>query len=402
MKRVKRYAEYFFCAAKLFIAYVYVLLHKRKLYEQNIWLIQEKHTEARDNGYYLFKYLRREHPDLNAFYSITKNSADRKKIEYYGNIIEADTLRHYIYYLSAKYSIGSQKFGACPYPTDWVNSFRFLCRNDQKVIFLQHGIIKDATPGLEYQKTRFDLFVCSAQREYLYVNNVLKYPQKNVKLIGLCRFDGLIDKVAKKQILIMPTFRQWLAARNREQYATFDECKIFKKSRFYKEYASLLTNQSLISEARKHGFRLIFYMHYSLQSFTPAFRDFNNDIVLIADRYEYDVQELMVESAIMVTDFSSVFFDFAYMGKPEAYFQFDEDDFRKRHYGSGYFNYRRDGFGPVFTNEKDVVEYLVQLMESGCNMEQTYIDRVNAFFAFRDKYNCKRNYESIKELEEEE
>ena len=399
MKRIKHYFEYIVCLEKLIIAFVYILFHKRELYGLDIWLIQEKHTEARDNGYHLFKYVREEYPELNVFYSITKDSADRKKLEHLENLIDSDTIKHYIFYLSAKYNIGSQKFGACPYPTDWVNRFHFLCRKDQKVIFLQHGIIKDAAPGLDYYKTKFDLFVCSSQREYSYVHNDLNYPENNVKLVGLCRFDGLINSIPKKYILIMPTFRQWLAAQHREQFATNEECKRFKESKFYKEYAALLTDQSLISEAKKNDFKMIFYMHYSLQSYTPVFDNLNNDIVIIADRKKYDVQKLMVESSIMVTDFSSVFFDFAYMGKPELYFQFDEDEFREKHYGNGYFDYRRDGFGPVFINKNDVVDYLIRLMQSGCNMEQIYNDRVNSFFIYRDQCNCKRNYDAIMELE---
>ena len=102
----------------------------------------------------------------------------------------------------------------------------------------------------------------------------------------------------------------------------------------------------------------------------------------------------------MVTDFSSVFFDFAYMKKPEIFFQFDEGAYRSKHYSEGYFDYRRDGFGPVYTDREDVVRCLIRLMENGCEMEQTYQDKVDAFFAFRDHSNCERNYEAIKALGE--
>ena len=129
------------CVLKLVLAFIYVQLNRRRLYTMNIWFIQEKHTEARDNGYHLFKYLRTSHPEINAFYAITRDSADRGKVETYGNLINAESLKHYIYHLAAKYSIGSQKFGACPYPTDFVNRFHSLCRKDQKVVFLQHGIL---------------------------------------------------------------------------------------------------------------------------------------------------------------------------------------------------------------------------------------------------------------------
>ena len=398
MSKVKRYFTYFMCVIKIFLAFIYTQLHKKGLYAKDIWLIQEKHTEARDNGYYLFKYIRTKHPEINAYYSITYDSTDKYKVVTFGNIIEADSITHYIYYLSAKNSIGSQRYGACPYPTDWVNRFRFLCRRDQKVIFLQHGITINATPGLDYYKSRFDLFVCSAKPEFDYIHDKLHYPDSNVKMIGFCRYDGLNNSKPKKQILIMPTFRKWLASQNREMDATNEESKLFKESRFYKEYTAVLTNQSLLSAARNYGFVLVFYLHYALQSYTHLFEPYNNNFVRIADRYKYDVQQLMVDSSIMVTDYSSVFFDFAYMRKPEVFFQFDEDEFRKKHYEQGYYDYRIDGFGPVFIEVNDVVDYLIHLMESDCKMEQIYLDRVNTFFPFRDDCNCKRNYEAIREL----
>lgn len=385
---------------KLFLAFIYVQFNRQRLYRMDIWLVQEKHTEARDNGYHLFKYLRTVHPEIKAFYSITRNSADRRKVEPYGNIIDADTIKHYVYYLSAKYSIGSQKWGACPYPTDWVNRFHFLCRKDQKIIFLQHGITKDAVPGLDFYRTNFDLFICAGKPEYQHILQNLHYPESNAKLVGFCRFDNLnIDKKGK-QILIMPTFRQWLAAEDREKDATAEECTKFMQSDFYANYAGLLLDLALLETARKNHYWIVFYLHYSLQSFTKTFAKYGNDVVTIADRQHYDVQQLMLESAVMVTDFSSVFFDFAYMKKPEIFFQFDEDAYRAKHYSEGYFDYRRDGFGPVYTDCEDVVRYLTELMENGCEMEQTYQDKVDAFFAFRDHSNCERNYEAIKALGE--
>ena len=45
---------------------------------------------------------------------------------------------------------------------------------------------------------------------------------------------------------------------------------------------------------------------------------------------------------------SSVAFDFAYLGKPVIYAQFDKEEFYEKHdYKAGYFNYERDGFGEV-------------------------------------------------------
>ena len=399
VKNLGKIGKYFICLIKIGVAYIYILINKNGIYKKEIWLIQEKHNEARDNGYHLFKFIRTEHPEVNAFYSITKDSVDRKKVIPYGNVINADSIRHYIYYLAAKNSIGSQPGGACPYPVSWVNQFRILCRKDQNIVFLQHGIIKDELPGLAYENTSYQLFVCSCKQEYEYVHTGLHYPESNVRILGLCRFDNLFDAPKpKRQILVMPTFRSYLLVNDIEKGAMKKERDCFVASEFFNQYHDLLTNESLISVLRNKGYKIIFYLHYAFQPYSITFSDCNNDVVIVADRYNYDVQQLMIDSTAMITDYSSVFFDFAYMNKPEVYFQFDEEKYRNSHYKKGYFDYRENGFGPVFTEVKEVVDYITNLIDNDCRIEDIYKQRVDSFFTFHDKCNCKRNFTAIQRL----
>ena len=390
-----RYMQY---SVKMILARVYILFFGRHLLKRDIWLFEEKHTEARDNAFHLYSYVKKNHPEINSYYVIKKGSADEKKITNYKTTIHADTLKHYVYWIVSKYSINSQPHGAAPNLGEWLKQFKKICRNDQKVIFLQHGIIKDVLPGLDYSLTKFDLFTCSAVPELSYVREGLHYPENNAKLLGLCRFDRLSLGETKKNILVMPTFRKWLVSANPESEASVDEVESFKKSEFYNRYYELLTDKLFIENVKKNGYKIVFYMHYALQSYTGAFSSCANDTVIIADRNHYDVQQLLMNSAVLITDFSSVFFDFAYMGKPEVFYQFDEEKYRGNHYQQGYFNYHKDGFGPVFSKMRDIAEYIDKLFCMECKMEKQYIDRVDSFFAFRDDRNCERNYTAIKEL----
>ena len=67
-------------------------------WNSNIWLISERHNQARDNGYCFYKYLREYKPECKAFYIIDKKSKDYKKIEKYKNVIQYDSWKHYFYY----------------------------------------------------------------------------------------------------------------------------------------------------------------------------------------------------------------------------------------------------------------------------------------------------------------
>lgn len=72
-------------------------------YKKRIWLIGEKRHEARDNGYWLYKYLRESHPEINAYYVITKSSSDLQKVKNLGDerIVWSDSLRHMVFYWAA-------------------------------------------------------------------------------------------------------------------------------------------------------------------------------------------------------------------------------------------------------------------------------------------------------------
>ena len=397
--KMQHYLKCGISSIKMILAWILLHLSKRGLLYQNIWLIEEKRTEARDNGYHLFRYLCKEHPEINAYYVITKDSADIWKVTSIGKVIYAESFQHYLYFLATKYNIGSQPYGAAPIPASWNNRLRKLYRKDQKLVFLQHGIIKDDLPMLYYENTHYDLFVSGAKPEYDYILKNFGYTQKNLKLLGLCRFDNLYNSSPGKTILVMPTFRKNLVAKDRERPANEKEIYKFKESLFYQGFSELLKNESLKEALHCYGYKIIFYLHYSLQSFTECFRAYEDDCIFVADRLHNDVQQLLMDSAILVTDFSSVFFDFAYMEKPEVFFQPDEKEYRAHHYSKGYFDYSAEGFGPVFFDSKETVNYLVNLLHNDCKLEKQYFGRINSFFTLRDTHNCERTFQAIYDLE---
>ena len=400
IKRYISYCYYLFCMGKTIVAYLVLHLFMRKLLHRNIWLIREKRTEARDNGYHLYKYIRTEHPEIEVYYVITKDSADYKKVSQYGKTVRASSFMHYIMWLAAKYSISSQQNGAVPDPTDVLFRLRALCRKGQKVIFLKHGIQKDEqSHEFDYQKTGFSLVCCTTKRECDFIRRTYGYPKSHTLILGLCRFDNLpLNGTPQKQILIMPTFRSWLTANNREKEATDAEKEKFLQSSFYCAYSDILSNKEFLDRIGRRGYKIVFYMHYSLQSYVKCFEKYASDIVIIANRKDYDVQQLLIDSSILVTDFSSIFFDFAYMGKPEVFYQFDENEYRKKHYHKGYFDYREDGFGPVITASDELIEWINDCVDRDAQIESYYFERINSFFDFRDNHNCERTFNAIIEL----
>ena len=50
------------------------------------------------------------------------------------------------------------------------------------------------------------------------------------------------------------------------------------------------------------------------------------------------------------------------------------------------------GFGEVVSEEKELVDLIKSYLNTDCLMKDVYKIRVDAFYKFRDKENCKRVY----------
>lgn len=389
--RFARAAEYYGLLAKHFLLKpIAQILYGGK----HIWLICERGTDARDNGYFFYRFLRERYPQQKACYIIEKKSADYPKVAKLGDVVEKESLKHWLLHLGAEVIICTHNTGYVP-GENW-RYRRFISRqkSNQKIVFLQHGITKDDIKGLFKENTNFSLFICGARPEYEYLLERFGYLEREIKYTGFARFDRLHSFSVKRQILIMPTWRDWLSP---DFNGSGLSAQDIQSSPYFQKWTSFLKNEQLQALAQKYGVSFIFYPHYEMQRFLDLFPK-GNDAVVIADFAHYDVQTLLKESMLLITDFSSVFFDFAYMQKPVLYYQFDEDEYRAHHYAQGYFDYRRDGFGEVVTEEADLLVLLEQYLENSCRMKAEYQSRIQRFFPLHDENNCERIYQEIKNL----
>ena len=409
MKKILRKVPVLFRAILRIVklGFAWVILHGfyRDLIQRDIWLICEKRDEARDNGYHFYKYVRERHPEINAYYVITKGSADLSKVKMLGNIIFADSIQHAVYFLACVMSINSQAYGAFPYGMNKaeLRIAKKMCNPRQKTIFLQHGIIKDelSHKAFDYASCNIDFFTCSVYREYEFVKEKYGYPDSAIGQVGLCRFDKLYhaDSAKEKIILVMPTWRTWLKRHADNMPLKESEMKQFAESDYCRQYIDLLMSEPLRNRMKDHGYKLIFYPHYQLQDYLPLFSECADDTVIIADRGNYDVQELLMSASVLVTDYSSVQFDFAYMNKPVVYFQFDKKRFEGGHYKRGYFDYEVDAFGPCSDDVNEVVRILEKLIETDGVQPDIYQKRIDDFFDIRDDKNCERTFHAISRLQ---
>ena len=365
-----------------------------RLFKKDIWIVSEMEHTARDNGYWFFKYMRQNHPDRAVYYPIQFSSPDYKRVAPLGNVIPHGSFKHHIYTWAARVDISARTGRGLP--------ASFMCHLFQvrgfypfKTVFLQHGVTMNKAPFLEQKRNRIDLFIAATEAEAKGIVNDLGYSAQKVKVLGFTRYDELNEFNANNnQILLMPTWRFWLypdLGRITEQ----DRLKV-KNSNYVKTYCSFLSSKRLNDFLTENNLTLLFFPHNQMQPFLGEFE--GNERIKIASTEEYDVQKALKESAYLITDYSSISFDFAYMKKPLCYFQFDYDEFREKHYPEGYFSYKAHGFGPIIKTEDDLITEIEQSFKNGFIMDDVYKSRVDETFKFRDKNNCKRTFEAIENL----
>ena len=376
----------------------YGLLHKKK-----IWLISDREFVANDNGEHFFRYLNGEGkkliPGIRPIFVISENCPDYKRMQQYGEVVSYESEKYRILFLNADKIISSSGndmvFNAYGKKRRWMaDLYRF------QFVFLQHGIIKDDMSGwLRRMNKNISMFVTSVKGEYdSIVNGNYGYSEKQVKMVGLARFDNLLKLPYKKEkrILILPTWRNSI----KESFDTVTSESIyfdgFKDTAYFKFYNDLINDPRLLDCMRRHGYTGVFGLHPVHAKQAVDYQ--GNDVITVHSGY-LDYQKEFARNSMMITDYSSTVMDFAYLKKPVVYAQFDKEEFFASHtYTEGYFDYERDGFGPVCYDLESTVDAMIRMMEKDCKLEPQYEERINSFFAYTDDQNCRRTVEAILNL----
>ncbi|MBQ9229516.1 MAG: CDP-glycerol glycerophosphotransferase family protein [Eubacterium sp.] len=361
----------------------------------SIWLVSDRIDNAGDNGEVFFKYLCEHCPEgVRPIFMIGRVAKDevKQRLESIGEVVYAEDKDYPYYFLCADkvISSGAGEFTINPFGNDrrfFVDLFHF------KYYYLQHGVAcADLSAWLNRNNKNIYMFFTAGERERRSIidGNYL-YTEKNVVLTGQARFDALYND-NKKQVLILPTWRRSISQAYDEKTSSvyFDG---FKDTDYFKFYNGLINNERLLAAMRDKGYSGLFCLHPIFMKQSVDFEQ--NDVFRVNEGY-IDYNKTFAESSVMVTDYSSVLFDFAYLRKPVVYTHFDKQEFFETQiYDEGYFSYENDGFGPVCYDMDSTVDAIIELVNHDCQNPEQYVKRVDDFFAFNDNNNAKRILEAI-------
>ena len=359
------------------------------------WIITDRATAARDNGEAFFRFMCEQHPEQKVYFAVNKDAEAYARMKKVGPVLARSGFAYKLRLLLADWIVSSQAEEQVTNPFWGYDApYKDILAN-KKYAFLGHGITQNDISGWigRYKKGMSGIVAASRQEAQAFCGQGYGYASENVWLTGLPRYDRLYHD-ERKQILIMPTWRRELMGSLGAKTGVWSIKSGFKDSDYYKFYNGLINSPRLLSAAKKYGYTLVFLPHPNLQPYAAEF-DCADGVTFLNQSCEY--RDLFARGDVLVTDYSSVAFDFAYLRKPVVYSQFDKKSFYQRTsvLKPGYFDYERDGFGPVAVTLDRVIDELEHLMASGCRLEKRYQERIDAFFAFNDADNCQRVYERI-------
>lgn len=364
------------------------------------WALMDKNDQANDNAEHLYRHLVKAHPETNPWFILSKSSPSWGRLKSEGfKLVEHGSWKWKQLLLSADHLASSH---ADYYVTHPLNRRRYG-NPRYKFTFLQHGVTQDDLSRWLNTKP-FDLMISVTKPEHeAFVRpGPYKFSDKEVVKTGFPRHDELLRKRSAagdpELIVVIPTWRQYLVGDRVDNANERERIPNFHDSEYAKRYSALLNDDRVLNAARSQGARVVFMPHPHMR---PYLQDFKRPAdVEVLDFAVDDIQDVLARAAMIITDYSSIAFEAAFVGVPVVYYQFDRSEFwgGKNPRRRGYFDYERDGFGPVMSDHDRVVSAVQRAAASGFVVDDNYAERATNAFETRDEGSSERVYQAMRAL----
>ncbi|RLC52457.1 MAG: hypothetical protein DRH79_04890 [Candidatus Cloacimonadota bacterium] len=110
-----------------------------------------------------------------------------------------------------------------------------------------------------------------------------------------------------------------------------------------------------------------------------------------------DIYDSICDYDILITDFSSIYFDFLLTGKPIIFTVFDKDEYLKNE-RELYYEYNEITPGPKTKNWEETIKSAVSILAGNDEYKQQREKIKNRFFKYNDGRNSERVFKEISAL----
>ena len=351
----------------------------------NILMFEKESQMAQDNAFALFQYLQTTDLADKTFYVIDSDSEQAEKLQPWANqVLDLYSEEYFKHLIEDEMIVTSESL---PHVYQFnMNSGNIIDILRTKMNFmLQHGVIGIRTLGGVFMKGNggFDYFNSSTSREKELIESHLGYAEAEVPTLGLPRWDLLDNKQKSNTLVYFPTWREHLAYLDDDQFLESEYCLNIK---------NLIASKPLQKLLAENDYKLRVFLHPKMREFTGNFE--GNEQIILTDSASESLSELIKTADGVISDYSSMVWDFAYQRKPIFLFQFDEKSYEEQL--GGFFDKTIWDFGPSVHAVPELIDELSSAFIRGMEMDDVHeaavVSQMGKLHDIREKH-----YQFIKE-----
>lgn len=364
------------------------------------WIFMDRPSRADDNAEHLYRYVKNNHPEVNSWFMLERDSSDWNRLEEEGfRLISFGEESAIAPVLNAKFIISSHMDADIFDPI----SKRRFGSSPARRIFLQHGMnMNDISKWLNTKN--ITLMLTSSNGEYqdfIGDGGPYRITRSEVRLTGLPRHDNLVQLAMRapvedrSRILVVPTWRKNLSEQLQAAESPEIARTILCESDFYANWKGVFRSESIRNLSDMDNLSYTFVLHDHLAPYRDIF-DFGKN-VQIQTYSDMRVQDLLVTAKLVLTDYSSSATEAAIAGAAVVYYQPDlasiydgGHSFRR-----GWFDYTYDGFGPVCKDLPELEQVVASIRNRLWKPEETYVKKLETSLPYLDGSVCQRVFSEM-------
>lgn len=369
---------------KILSAFLTVKLFHRSDTERIVLIGGNLGEKYEDNAAVFHRYVMDNYSDEMSIHWMYDPDFDYTEKQQIPNAVPLGSFQNYVLFFRATHTIHGHSliYDIAPY----IDKFIFLNKKTV-MVHISHGIEcfkkiliqKEDVPLLE----RCTYFNCASEYEYTIKHQEWGIPKEKLIVTGMARFDRLqpdSPSTEMKRLLLMFTWREWLFDLSEEE---------FLQSKYFQSTVGFVKSKRFQSLVQREEMEVRIILHPFMKRYEKYFRTaeavddrisfFSFDEILIMDEVR--------NADLLITDYSSICWDFFYMNKPIIFYTFDQQEFLAKR--GSYLDLDTDLFGYKANELDEAVNYLYKIIETK-RFDNPYFEKTPTYIDYFDGGNCKR------------
>lgn len=345
------------------------------------WIVGAGDDRYENNIKVFYEYLRGKKPQQKIYWVVDANKKDRIPVDS-SMLVNRGSIKNYLIAINSSIGlITDSDTNIAP------GLYRIVKHRRTWIMHLDHGIcgLKGMAKGF-WNELVFDGMCCFSEFEKK-IKHELGIPEEKLFVTGSAHSDDYEIRPLNmpiKSILIMPTWRDY--------YINGD--KNYEKTQMFKVYKSLFNNQVFKELCRINGIAVTFILHPALDNYFKIdiddLKEKNGGWVEIIAGGQGNMHNKIANCDMLITDYSSLLWDFIYMNRPVLMYAFDWDEYEKKR---GIMIKKEKTGRCLCERQEDLISMVKEIVKGNRDFGQ--MDMIKNYFTYRDKANCDRIFKTI-------